>query len=306
MFRVTLVFTDAGLFQRPLKPGTSEHLMLTPGGVVHRKGAGAYTDDVPADTILHSCVVNMFRVLLGVRPVPTFRGSTAAHAAASTSTVAERMAEAARITIESGLTVDTRDKSIKLIREPQRTGKAWGNAWALASIPWAGSEPLTYRVSWRSVESEFGADLFKAFTDLVTAVLGTDARALDMVSVFGGLYKSKDKRVLDFCSLPGVLSPYREVLVNGKSIGQFFGHSGQHGGLKHWMYDTEPGGVGQVSRRSGKIVVDVEDEDIALFDEGCGFATLLDGGVVKIASIDPVDACDRKADGVPTYKLKKA
>ena len=304
MQRVTLSFADAGLFQRPLKPKGAEHMMLTPGGQVNRKETGAYTDAVPSDTILHDCVVNMFRVLIGVRPVPTFRGATTAHATSAVSEAAERFASAAYIKINYGVVLDNRDDTLKPIREPQITNKAWDNAWTRAKVDWVGPDPLMFRVSWLSVESEFGHDLFTKFKEMVVAVLGPEAAGSDMVTVFGKLYRSGDTRVRDFCCEPGVSKFYSDTLTNGATKGQYFGHSGQHQGLLHWMWSLENRGIAQVNRRSGTIVVDVEDEDLALFDRGCGFATLLDGGVVRIETIQEPDL--DIDEGVHTYKMERA
>ena len=302
MYRVTLSFKDAGLFQRPRKPTGAEHMMLTPGGPINRKEVGAYAD-IPVDTILHACVVNMFRVLIGTRPVPTFQGATHAHHVASLSNAAERFASAAFIQVETGTSIDTRDNTERAIYEPQISNKAWDNAWSRNKVDWVGSSPLMYRVSWHSVESEFGPDLFAKFQKMVVAVLGEESLRLDMVTVFGLLFKAKAKATDDFCHLPGVSKFYLDTFINGKTSGQFFGHSGQHGGLNHWEWSLENRGLAQVNRRSGTITVDVDEDDVYLFDQGFGCATLLDGGVVKIENIEEADL---DPVGKRTYKMERA
>lgn len=304
MYRVTLSFKDAGLFHRP---AGAENMMLTPGGSINRKEVGAYAD-IPVDTILHDCVVNMFRVLIGTRPVPTFQGATHAHQEASLSEAAERFASAAFIQIETGTSVDTRDNSERAIYEPQISNKAGTGHneyqhWARRKIDWVGPTPLMYRVSWHSVESEFGSDLFSKFKEMVVSVLGEDSLRLDMVTVFGLLFKEKAKATEDFCQLPDVPKLYCSVLTKGDMTGTPFGHSGQHGGLNHWEWSLENRGLVQVNRRSGTITVDVDEDDVYLFDQGFGCATLLDGGVVKIENIEEVDL---DPVGKRTYKMERA
>jgi hypothetical protein len=305
MFRVTLEFRDAGMFQHPRKPKGAEHTMLTPSGPVSRKETEAYIDDVPADTVLHDCVVNMFRVLTGTRPVPTFRGATSMHSESATSGTAERLAARARIRVTSGMYTDNRDGSYRFVYEPQITNKAWNNAWMRAKIPWAGKDPLDFRVSWRSVESEFGDLLYQKFMDMVAQVLGDAALDLDLVTVFGRLYESKDPRVLEFCSSPEVSKFYLDTIVYGESIGRAFGHSGLHQGLRHWMWALESKGLSRVNRRSGTIVVDADVSDVEALDNGFGHATLLDGGVVRLVGVTEIDDSEPGADGKQTYHRQR-
>lgn len=277
----TVVFRDVGLFQRPRKRG-AEQLMLTHTGPVNREDTQAYVD-APATTIPAAMLANMYRVLLGVRPVPTFRGATQPHKDASTCALAEDLARRCRVDVESGVNRD-KDNEPYLIRSPQMTAKASDNSWAKSSVPWAGPDPLTYRVSWHSVAAEFGPQAFEAFREVVVTILGEAALELDMVTVFGQLYKAKDKKpLLAFFTANKVSKAYYDTLINGKTSGQYFGHTvSTSDPVRAWKCNTVTRGVNDVSRRSGVVRVLIDDETKAKLQAGPGMATLLDGGVAEL------------------------
>lgn len=277
----TVVFSDIGLFQRPRKRG-AEQIMLTPTGPVNREDTKAYVD-APATTIPAAMLANMYRVLLGVRPVPTFRGATQPHKDASACDLAEDLARRCLVDVESGVN-RSKDNEPYLIRSPQMTAKASDNSWAKSSVPWAGPDPLTYRVSWHSVASEFGQVVFAAFRDVVSAMLGEAALELDMVTVFSALYKAEDKTaLLAFFAEHNVSKAYYDTLINGKTSGQYFGHTvSTSDPVRAWKCHTVTRGVNEVSRRSGRIRVLIDDETKARLQRGPGMATLLDGGVAEL------------------------
>lgn len=274
-------FRDAGLFQRPRKRG-AEQIMLTPVGPVNREEAKSYVD-APVTTLPAAMVANMYRVLLGVRPVSTFRGATQPHQDASACVIAEDLARRCRIDIETPVN-RTKDGTAYLIREVQMTAKATDDSWAKDSIPWAGPDPLTYRVSWHSVASEFGPAVFTSFRDVVVIMLGEAALRQDMVTVFSRLYKAKDKEpLLAFFTANKVSKAYYDTLIDGKTAGQYFGHTvSTSDSARHWKCNTVNRGVNNVSRRNGTICVLVDDDVKAKLQAGPGMATLLDGGVAEL------------------------
>jgi hypothetical protein len=301
-YRVTLTFKDAGLFQRPKRNGM-EQIMLTPSGPVNREDNKAYAD-APANTLLRACVANMFRVLLGYRPMPTFRGATAPHVQDSECALATSLAERAVVCIKSGITTNKSGEEY-LIRELQNTNKH-ANSWAKSSVLWAGPHPLTYRVSWMSVLSEFGQEIGTEFINMVQDVLGEDAMKLDMVSVFSALYMLEDKsKVKEFFAQNKVSKFYYDTLIEGKTTGQYFGHSGLHGGLRHWYWHLLNKGINQVSRRSGTITLDVSVDELRLLRAGPTMATILDGGFVEITDIQRITGYE-DIEGVPTYDHEAA
>ena len=299
LHRITISFKDAGLFQRPRTKG-AEQIMLTPVGPVNREDAHSYAD-TPWDTLLNTSVANMFRVLLGYRPVPTFRGATQAHKDASQCQMAVELAAKSYVQITSGLTT-SKEGAVYPTREIQMTSKANDNSWAKADIPWEGPEALTYRVSWLSVASEFGRSDFQDFQAVVTSMLGPEALDRDMVTVFGELYKAADNLPLvKFFSEHKISKYYSDALLHGKTSGQYFGHSGQHDGIKHWHWRLIGRGINDsVSRRSGTITVDVTSEEWAALKAGPTMATLLDGGFAEITNKTTADE-DIDIPGVHTF-----
>lgn len=299
--RVTISFKDAGLFQRPPKAGT-EQVMLTPSGLVNREKDKSYAD-APANTLLRACVANMFRVLLGYRPMPTFRGATEPHKEDSECPLAVDLAKRCFVNIETGIAVTNAGEEYH-IREMQMTNKYASkigtSSWGKSSITWAGPEPLTYRVSWHTVESEFSQEAFAEFKKIIIDMLGESAPNTDMVSIFSALYKADDKSKLKtFFAKNQVSKSYEDTLLYGKTSGQYFGYSGTHQGLKHWYYYLVIRGINQVSRRSGTIIMDVTEDEAEKLMSGPTMATLLDGGFAEITSIDPSSSDD--IPGVHTF-----
>ena len=85
------------------------------------------------------------------------------------------MAERARVCVKSGITTNKSGEEY-LIRELQNTNKH-ANSWAKSSVLWAGPHPLTYRVSWMSVLSEFGPEIGTEFINMITAQRAYQASA---------------------------------------------------------------------------------------------------------------------------------
>lgn len=277
---LVLNFKNAGLFI-PKKFG-DKHKMIENGKVSDRDGSDRFIN-VPLDTLLKEHVANVLSVLMGERPVPTVRMSSLAF-----DTSILNLADEAFVEIEEGIFKDKTGK-IRVLDEVIATTKAISNSKKIETYQIHLKEKQTLKtitVSWEKIKWHLGHDLFELFKKMVVDVLGIESLEDNMVKVFEDLYKSKDKRIEEFCDLKGVLSPYRRMLVEGNALNQEFHFTG-YTGFKHWHYNTLTHGLEKVAKLSGKIFIPMRDSDVERLNNGCGHATLLDGGLVTINDILP-------------------
>lgn len=274
-----LDFKNAGLFRPDFK---DKHRMIENEEVTDRKGTGRFIN-VPPDTLLREHVANVLLVLCGERPVPSIRNHGPDLKEDTTITV---LADKAMVEIMGGTYVN-KDGEIRILGEVVSTTKAMGNSKRPydSFINLKGRQKLITDLSWEKIKWHLGVNLFDAFEKMVVSVLGNGACDWSMIKVFEELYKSQDIRVKEFCDLKGVHDPYKNMLVDGNAYQQEI-HATGFTGFKHWHYSTNTHGIEKnVGKLSGKIFVPVDDSDLEKISRGCGYATLLDGGLVTIEDV---------------------
>ena len=274
-----LDFKNAGLFRPAFK---DKHRMIENEEVSDRKGSNRYIN-VPFNTLLKEHVANVLLVLSGERPVPTVRkhGPDLKEDTSITNLANEAMVE-----IQEGTFINKKG-DIELLREVISTTKAMGNSKKISTyfINLKGRQTVkSIYFSWEKIKRHLGPELFSEFEKMVISVLGKKSVDWSMIKVFEELYKSKDKKVKDFCSLEGVLTPYKKILVDGETHNQEI-HATGYLGFQHWHFNTLTHGLEKTTKLSGRIYVPVDDSDLEKINKGGGFATLLDGGLVTIFDV---------------------
>lgn len=299
MYKVTFEFKNAGSFMH--NPRNDKHQILHGDGTISKRKedkTGSYRIDVPPNTLLLEHVENVLRVFIGLRPIPTFRKTTSAHLASSKSQDVREMAKGSKIEITQGLNLEGKN-----VVEMMTVRKAIKDSWIDYECKLNFNvTPLTTVISWNLIKERLDDNLFEEFCSICENNIGKDYRTFDMVTIFEKLYEIKSDDLKRFCATPKISKIYSEVLLNGKTYGQFFCRSGQFGGLSHWHYHMVNKGIEGVNRKSGFIHVLMPKEKIRLLDNGMGFANLLDGGIVRITSI--LDADDCEFEGESPISLK--
>jgi len=292
MYRITFEFSDAGAFSPPFVSKSqkhNKHQMLTPNGIVKRyeaaKEGNEYRINVPPNTLLLEHVENMLRVFVGLRPRPTFRGATAIHTLAGKNDSIKHMATNAKIDIKKGLN-DLGENIYETMMIRKSVYDSWKKYPARVNF---NTKPLSYVVSWNFVKEQLGESLFGKFLEISKEIVGENAQEIPMINVFEILHSKQNEKLRLFCeevSKEVSTIIYYEVLIKGKTDGQYFEHSGQFGGLKHWHCTMVNKAVEEINRKSGLIHIKVSENELEMFNNGFGFAKLLDGGMVEIKEIE--------------------
>ena len=285
---LVLNFRDAKTFRGPKSFG-DDHRMVELGGITSRKDRPSSWVDVPPDTLYVNHVSNVLHVLMGERPVPSFRAiCTGAHKRVES---IHALAADASVIVGSGIQTYIKDGAPKtaLIREKMTTRKAVKNSFSKTDVPItiAGESRklTTCMLSWDRIEHHLGLELYPQFVTMATSVLGLGWESQPVTSVFSSLHDYRgDSRVESFCMTAGVPESYRAIILGGKTDGQYFHQSG-YGDLAYMFITLISRGVEDVSCVGGKIFVPVDDEAVEKIRSGPGFATLLEGGLVTIEGV---------------------
>lgn len=301
---LSLSFRDAKLFPKPMK---DTHRMLESiGGLsevtkradAQLEGRKVY-NECPFDTLLASSVSNALHVLVGERPVPSVRLNDGPGAPQRIGAI-DSLANSALVKITSG------------IRTDEETGKvvsAYGfeKGWealithkgsTLSTVPVARSMDLRdatafqdHRlVTWdRFLAQHGGEEYAPSALGVVAALLSASGAAstssIDMVSAIRASWGTT--QLSEALADSTLKKHWVSLLTTGmtKNVTSLREGYGQLGSVLNF---TVSRGFERVLIRDGEILVPVEEKDIDQFQRGPGWATILDGGVLKIKGI--VDA----------------
>lgn len=265
-FRNAAVFTD---------PARSSDRMISGRDRVKRSEAPRV--ELPADTLDVRHVANMLHVLMGERPVPSFRKSGAkpdAHIWA--------MARQARVRITM-----TGEEEIKTVRKAIRD-------------PW-NTITLRYRLNGEDVMVKggllyhdrlarfLGPELYGKFLELVSRVSGCSNPKKDVpVHAAIELLNATNRRAevekfADLCRECGRTALANLISRSGKPQSIDI-HQAKSGSRLNMLVVNKA--IEKVRRLSGVIYVPLQDEAVDRLKHGTGVATLLEGGFVSVQRID--------------------
>ena len=192
------------------------------------------------------------------------------------------------------------DSRGEYISETQMVRKAVDDAWNTTPITlnmaWGPHKVEGVYLSWERVHQLVGYDVFTDFIVMANSVLGKDVLKQSAISAFEELSFANDCRKDEFLQRDYFfdrkrgLSPFKYLIspykTNGKKAVtvEGIGYAGYQG-KKSLMAGMVRYGVSRTARLSGRILVDVDDGELALFEQGSGTATLLDGGFVRIDKV---------------------
>lgn len=287
-----LNFRDAKSF-RGARAFGDDHRMVEFGGVVDRKNRQSSWINVPTDTLYVNHVSNVLHVLMGERPVPTFR-KTCDEAHKRVDAI-DSLAADASVSVRTGVHNYMGKEGIlksSRILEKMTSRKAVKNSWNKSGkgrkivLDGVSHDWDSCNLSWDRIQWHVGKELFAEFDKIATTILSPGYSSRPVLRVFEELHSHRGNQLLiDWCSNPEVPESYRAILLQGKVSGQYFHQSG-YGKLAYVFLSTFSRGVEDVSSISGKIFIPVDDSDLELVRRGPGFATILDGGIVTIDSVE--------------------
>jgi hypothetical protein len=271
-------FINAGIF-----PETrwSSDKMYDLDGKTKRKDAPVM--QIPAGKFDWRHVSNVLHVLMGERPVPTIRKTLL-----KPDFSIQEVAKKARVIIDTPCDERGRYESREMITARKTVKDAWQTskiAYFLGMVPVQIKGGLLY---WARLERLLGEALLNNFIDTVQSITRERnvTRNISAHRAIEILHDNYDlSQVQYFCQK--CLKAQRTSLVNiinpkaNKESITF--HTGVGSKLNIQMVNSGPENINKIS---GTIFVPLNDELLARLSNGCGTATILEGGLAYIEGIE--------------------
>lgn len=271
-------FTNAGIF-----PETrwSSDKMYDLDGKTKRKDAPVM--QIPPRKFDWRHVSNVLHVLMGERPVPTIRKTLL-----KPDISIQEAAKKARVIIDTPCDERGRYESREMMTARKTVEDAWQTskiAYFFGGVPFQIKGGLLY---WARLERLLGEALLNNFIDMVQSITRERnvTRNISAHRAIEILHDNYDlSQVQYFCQK--CLKAQRTSLVNiinpkaNKESITF--HTGVGSKLNIQMVNSGPENINKIS---GTIFVPLNDELLARLSNGCGTATILEGGLAYIEGIE--------------------
>lgn len=270
--------------------------------------------DYPPNTFHVRHITNMLHVLCGQRPVPANRSCLWGF-----NPIINEIATRCKVKITSGIDVHNIDDP-RYIEGINRTQKTQIDSFNPNKIPIYLNNELKLLVcpndiDWTKLRWWMGGkpyDIFGVFCDeiLGKGIFGVIGfiKVLEMLNLKRDsisnhpIWKStyQDNEI----SPPKLVlkKMFREIIIEGNVIGQYFfrSFSKEKEAVRHICIPLLNYGISKISCVDGKIYVPVSEIELDLFNKGTGFATLLDGGHVKLEAISSISNLLLR-DSIPVF-----
>lgn len=250
----------------------------------------SYTFIKVNDTLFWSHITNPLHVLCGLRPKNFFRETLNNY---NTVPQIDDLAKSARVKIHNVVEIQQTGKNgnwTKLVTEVFTGTKSVHNSHDKGSfsntkiildgkVKTVESPYLT----WDRIKYHVGEESFEKFTNFLFEFTGQDFRKMSAIKTFECLNQNKtDEKVLKFFADTNLPKSYSEIILNGKTEGQFFNQSG-YGILRPYFVKYVNRSPEQITTISGEIIVKVPESFLEKIKKiSC---TILDGGVLTISKL---------------------
>ncbi len=269
---IVLRFENAGIFPKSWKDGNlnpSKEDRIFDGDNKNKRTKEQWINQ-QIGSIHYSFIANVIRVLTGNRPVTKYRNTCVENEASIIEDIAKRTC----IKIEGARDIDKKGTEKYLI-ENMTIRKCLDDSWNKGSVI----------ISWIRIKFLLPEELYNEFVLVSNHICKCDSTQMILTEVISILIESKDPRVQELIdkAWDNKCAPLAHLLSNdGKD------HSLQQAGYKGlgaYLTTLVTKGVTKVIRLDGYICIPVTQEELELFRNGSGVATIFDGGVVRIDRI---------------------
>lgn len=268
----------------------------------------------PPNTFHINHVRNMLHVMCGERPVPSLRTVGWTHVKEI-----DEISQRCTVQITKGIFTDPKTGDTKYIYFPMQTRKdSESLSTAMVPIRLNGTMRTDFNaphdMTWDRLRCFMGGYYYDGFETMVNEYLGTGLVGNNSISVFNVIEQLNEirDRIKDhpfwqsqFIESNQKVKPlkvmFRHIIIDGISAGQYFGKTGYQVAKETYEFQANRGYDKFVRNVSGLIFVPLYKEELKLLDKGTGFATILDGGLVKIKSICRFDQLII-TDSVPLHR----
>ena len=270
-YTLVLRFENAGIFPKfwrdedgAMTSGSKDDRIFV-GKTCNKRTQSQWVEQ-RTNTIHSEFIENVIRVLCGLRPISRYRPTCVSNYG-NFGEIAKR----SFVIIDNATREDKKGNRIYLT-EKMTTRKCMYNSWSEA-IP-----------SWMRFKYLLPAELYAELVEVASNICGGNAEEMLFVTVSNTLFKSKDARVEQLVTKAreSRCEPLAKLLTGDKV------HSLQQAGyqgLGPYLRTLVTKGVCDVIRLDGSICIPVFTKELDLFSNGNGFATIFDGGLVRIDQV---------------------
>jgi hypothetical protein len=266
-FVIDLDFQNAGIFKKSWKENgqsrdKDDRILSVKSR--NQRTKDEYIDS-SVDTFYYHFIANCIRVLSGKRPVPLFRPSCNVQ-----DDISVELAKRSFVKIDSMINT-TKNGDRVFVFETQTTRKCLDNSWS------------DVHPSWLRIKKLVPEYLFEYLVEVADELCKCDSRRMLFSDVANILKESGDEGVEEIAKAAKeeVCSPLMHLMTGGVHSLQQAGYRG----LGIFLKSLVTKGVGNVARLDGSIRIPVTEDELFIFQNGTGCATLLEGGVVTISKI---------------------
>jgi hypothetical protein len=274
---IILRFENAGIFPKRWKEKDGKFLSACKGMGNDDRIFDGSSDvrtkdqwiDQPTGSFHFSFIANLIRVLIGTRPISKYRNTCVEHNEKDLSI--EEIAKRTNIKIDSFIDTD-KEGNKRYLTETMTTRKSMENSWSTA-IP-----------SWIRFKNLLPEELYSNLVNVACDICKCNAERMIFEDVAKTLFDSKDSRVQELIdkARENKCEPLAKLLSGNKV------HSLQQAGyrgLGPYLRTLVTKSVSDIIRLDGYICIPVTHDELKMFRNGSGVATIFDGGVVRIDRI---------------------
>lgn len=238
---------------------------------------------IPAGKFDFRHVSNILHVLMGERPVPTIRRTLL-----KPDKAIHEAAKEALVVIDAPISDKGKYACVETINARKSVSDAYQTSKTVYHL---GGQPVSIKgglIYWRRLERLLGPRLLKVFVDTVQGIT-KDAdiigsmTAQRAIEILHDNYDSPKVRIFCEKCLEAKLTTIVNIINPCGNRNSITIHSDNRTKLNMQIIGSGPE---KIIRLSGKIFVPLEDNLLARLENGCGVATVLEGGMAYIAGID--------------------
>jgi hypothetical protein len=269
-YALLLNFENAGIFRKSWKEDNKSR--SKDDRVFNRKNHDLRTqsqwDNFETNTLRANYIEGVLNVLCCKRPKSKFRDTCV-----EPNEQIVNLANNSLVKINS-LTLKNKEEKDVYIYEKITTRKCLDNSWNVAGCS----------SSWTKMKYLLSEENFDKLKKTSIEILGEDCLNETFDNVSNELFKSKDLRVDDLIKMAkeNKAEPLAKLLTGNKV------HSLQQAGFRGlgaYLKTLVTKGVANIARIDGEILVTLTEDEVNLFKQGPGFATILEGGFVTIKEL---------------------
>lgn len=238
---------------------------------------------IPAGRFDFRHVSNILHVLMGERPVPTIRRTLL-----KPDKTIHEAARGALVVIDALISDEGKYTGIETINARKSVSNAYQTSKTVYHLH---GQPVPIKgglIYWRRLERFLGSGLLKVFVDTLQDI-SQDAdvirsmTAQRAIEILHDNYDSPKVRIFCEKCLKAKLTTFVNIINPHGNKNSITIHSDKRTRLNMLIVGSGPE---KIIRLSGKIFVPLDNNLLARLENGCGVATVLEGGMAYIAGID--------------------